>query len=122
MDLTVLADRLLSNWFLHRLGVPNEETEVFFRLVETGTGLQSRIDLLQTLGDSATHKEATTRLRQNQMNSGIDWLMVSSFQDPTPTAAFPRSGIIGIWKGRPEEASGPGESPPLRSILTSGNC
>ncbi len=91
LDLMVLADRLLSTWFLHRLGVANEETEAFFRLVETGTGLQSRIDLFQTLGDSATHKEVATRLRQ--ANEFRNWLAHSQlFPAPDPNSSFPEIG------------------------------
>ncbi len=61
LDRMVVVDQALSLWYVHRLRVPPDVGDVFYRLAETGT-FGGRIDLFTSLAASDAEKAVGRQL------------------------------------------------------------
>jgi hypothetical protein len=90
LNAMALADLMLTNWFVHRLGVPFEEMDTFARLVQTGS-LGARIELFAQLDDSPQHKQVAEGLREaNTFRNELAHGQV--FPAADPNSSFPEIG------------------------------
>lgn len=98
LNAMALADKELTQWFLHRLGVHRDQHATFFRFADTGS-LSSRIALFGQLGDSPEHTEVAKRLEKaNQFRNVLAHGLV--IHAPDPKSSFPAAGDWAVSQSR----------------------